>query len=301
MNTPKNEVSSPTQSYNPFSQPKFNPTMGRKAETRPTFKRDPSATQTAPPAPRKMSNPVKSQETQAPIPKPDTPEPKKKEGVQVFSQGDGKKAKFSIKDGSASGGKSKPKKSRKRTLITMLIALLILAGGLVGFSAYYFNWIPSFASEPKPAAESTSPFNNDNIEHSVLKDKDLVKFGDGETTYKVDGEVRVNNISHPEEATIAFVYLTPLEGESGTNIITLKEDKKVSFEDGDTIYTIDSFEFNNKDITKATLCKVTIHEMSKTDTTKTESSTSDEATTSESKSDTTTDTTTESEESGTGQ
>jgi len=279
MYTPKSTASganSPTQDHNSLLKPKFNPTMGnstmgKKPEVRSAF----GAARAAQTAPRKMANPVRPPVSGSPKPQTPVPELEKKEGVQVFSQGDGKKAKF----------KSGPKKSRKKTLIIMLIAVLILAGGLLGFTAYYFDWLPSFASETKPAADSVSPFNNDNIEHSVLKDGDFVKFGDGETTFKVDGKVRVNNLSHPEEATIAFVYLTPLEGESASNIVTLKEDAKVSFEGGDTIYVIDSFEFNNEDVSKATLCKITIHEMSKTATTETESSSSEDSDTTSTSSD----------------
>jgi hypothetical protein len=60
---------------------------------------------------------------------------------------------------------------------------------------------------------------------------------------------------------------------SSTNVISLKEGDKVTFGDEDTIYIIESFEFNQEAVGIATLCRITIREMSKEATTETEKST----------------------------
>lgn len=195
----------------------------------------------------------------APTPQVAQPLPKTTAGVQVFSKGDQAKAQFNVPK----------KKSRKKVLIGMLIAVLILAGGAVGFSIYYFNQPSKAAVSP-----STTP-TNQTTDYTTLKENDLVKFGDEATTFKVTGKVWLDNLSHPKEATKAYVYFEATSGQSGTTVKTLKVADKIALEGQTTIYVIDKFEFNQTTAKNSTRCTIVIHEMSKSAATPaTESATS---------------------------
>ncbi len=232
--------SSPPQDH-PLFQAKFNPagsSAPKKKSRGFSFKRGET---------KKTVDPKINMQTQVNIPN----ESKKDGNVDVFQQGTGKKAKF----------KTSKSKKRKKTIVTILIIVLIISAGVLGYSVYYYSQGSSAAT--KAANPSASPsFNTDsNVERIILKKGDLVKFGDtAENTFTVD-EIRLNNVSHPEYATMAYVYIKVLTGQDSTNIIEIKEKDKISFASGKFIYLVDSFEFSPEDSKKATLCKISIHEM----------------------------------------
>ncbi len=229
-----NTFGTPKESH-PFNNAQFNPSSGSSAPLKSYFEpqRTVSGASATSQLPSKTA-PVTSSKT--------TP------SVQVFSQGDKNKAQFS----------TPKKKSRKKVLIGMLIAFLILAGGLGGFSIYYFNQPTKAAVNP-----DVTPSNQTSVASTILKTGNLVKFGDEKTTFKVSGKIWLDNLSHPEDATKVYVYLESATGEGSTTAKSLKAGDKVSFGTETTVYIIDKFAFNQTTVSKATLCTITIHEVSK--------------------------------------
>ncbi|GEM_PF-6134943 len=183
-------------------------------------------------------------------------------GVQVFGKGNQAKAQFNLPK----------KKSRKKVLIGMLISILILAGGAVGFSIYYFNQPSKAAVNPE-----TTP-TNQITDYTTLKENDLVKFGDEATTFKVKGKIWLDNLSHPKEATKAYVYLESVSG-GGSTIKTLKAGDRITFNGQSAIYVVDKFEFNLGKAEKSTRVTIVIHEINKSATTLQSNTSAGESTT----------------------